>query len=451
MFSESGLILICVSGGADSMCLLDILRHISRDAGSDARFSIAVAHFNHELRGDESDRDEAFVERVCEELGVPFYVGRGDVAEFARVHGLGIEEAARNMRYEFFFDTASAIGAMRIATAHNMDDNAETMLFNFVRGAGSNGMSGIPPVRDKIIRPLLCVSRDDVMAFIADRDIPYVEDSTNSMDIYTRNRIRHKIMPLLKDLNPRFNEAAGMAAELFLADESFICDVADAFIQDNCAGQTADAVKLASLPFSVSSRVIRKLYGGKLSFGHVKDVLSLCADARPSAELSLPGMVVYREYEKIVFDSNQNEHDGELAPICPHDGNSYIMSDAGVTLTCKSVVYDENMHKSEINTTFTSFVFKSIDICGKIAVRSRFEGDSIRLKGRRGTKSLKKLFIEERIPVRKRSIIPVISDDEGVLGIYKLGVGTRAVPKSGDSAIMLIFEDLRREDIEERY
>ena len=438
MLQDTGLVLVCVSGGADSMCLLEVMRHISYEL----EFDIAVAHYNHELRGAESDRDETFVMEICEAHGIPFYSGRGDVALFAKKRGLSIEEAARDMRYEFFFDTAELAGADRIATAHNIDDNAETMIINLVRGAGANGMSGIPPVRINIIRPLLRISRDEVIAFIKERGISYVDDSTNDIDIYTRNKVRHSIIPLIKELNPRFNEAASTAAELFRADEEFIADIADLFIRDCCIGLTTNAADLAVLPFSVSSRVVRKLYGGNLSFHHVKDVLALCTSDNPSASLSLPGMVVYREYDRVVFDENPKERDDEFAPVYPTIGNSFIILGLGLKITCKSVICDDNMSKSGINTSFTTFLFKSANICGKIAVRSRREGDNIRLKGQSGTKTLKKLFIEKRIPARKRNLIPVISDDEGVLGIYKVGTSDRAVPVPGDPAIMITFEEI---------
>ena len=438
MLPELELVLICVSGGADSMCLLEIMRHISYEAG----FSIAVAHYNHKLRGDESDRDETFVMEICEDHGIAFYSGRGDVEHFAKKQGLSIEEAARNMRYEFFFNTAELTGAARIATAHTMDDNAETMILNLARGAGANGMSGIPPVRDTVVRPLLHVSRDEVMAFIKERNIPFVSDSSNALEIHTRNKVRRSVIPLMRDINPRFNEAASAAAEIFRADEEFISEIADIFIHDCCVGLTTEAMGLAVLPFSVSSRVIRKLYGGNLSFNHVKDVLALCAGDNPSASLSLPGMVVYREYSRVIFDEKPKDSDNEFAPVYPTTGNSFIILGLGLRITCKSVVYSDNMSRPEINTTFTSFVFKSIDICGKIAVRSRREGDSVKLIGQTGTKTLKKLFIEKRIPIRKRSLIPVICDDEGVLGIYKLGAAVRAAPKPGDPVIMIIFEEI---------
>jgi len=450
MLPGTGLVLVCVSGGADSMCLLEVMRHISYEYG----FKVAVAHYNHELRGDESDRDETFVMNVCEAHDIPFYSGRGDVANYAKKRGLSIEEAARDMRYDFFNDTAAVTGALKIATAHTMDDNAETVIINLTRGAGANGMSGIPPVRGSVIRPLLHVTRDEVMAFINEREISYVDDSTNVLDIYTRNKIRNAVIPLMKQINPRFNEAVSTASELFRADEEFISDIADLFVLECCIGLTANAADVAVLPFSVSSRVIRKLYGGNLSFNHVKDVLALCASNNPSAKLSLPGMVVYREYDRVIFDANLQPEEDEFAPVYPTDGQSFIILGLGLKITCKSGIYDDRMciafkeGVKEINTSFTTFLFKSIDICGKISVRSRREGDFIKLNETGGTKTLKKLFIEKRIPVRKRNLIPVISDEEGVLGIYKVGAGERAVARPGDLVTILIFEEI---EIEERH
>ena len=456
MLSGVGVTLVCVSGGADSMCLFEVLRHISYERD----FGIAVAHYNHNLRGDESDRDETFVMLICEHHGIPFYSGRGDVSSYAKSHGLGIEEAARDMRYEFFFNTADKIGAAKIATAHTMNDNAETMLINLARGAGTNGMSGIPPVRDSVVRPLLKTTRDEVIAFINERDIPFVEDSTNALEIHTRNKVRHSIIPLIEKINPRFCEAASVASQLFRADEDFISDIADLFIQDCCMGLTSNAADLAVLPFSVSSRVIRKLYvigtqdenssvfppenkrSISLSFNHVLDVLALCESENPSASLSLPGMTVYREYERVIFDTGQKPDENEFAPIYPTIGNNFIILSLGLKISCKSVVFDDNIKLPTDGATFSSFLFKNVDICGKIAVRPRREGDFIKIGSGGRTKTLKKLFIEKKIPVRKRALVPIISDDEGVLGIYGLGVGERAIPAHGDVALQIDFEEI---------
>ncbi|MDR2589861.1 MAG: tRNA lysidine(34) synthetase TilS [Oscillospiraceae bacterium] len=438
MLLSTGTVLVCVSGGADSMCLLEVMRHISYERG----LTIAVAHYNHMLRGDESDRDETFVLNICEEHNFMFFSGRGDVSTYAKKHGKGIEEAARDMRYSYFIDTAIKIGAERIATAHTMNDNTETMLLNLVRGTGTNGMSGIPPKRDMIIRPLLCITRTEVMEFLTDRKIDYVEDSTNNLDIYTRNKLRNNVIPLLEEINPKLNEAAFSAAGMFRADEEFVADIADLFINDCCAGATADAADLAVLPFSVSSRVIRRLCNTTLSYRNVKDVLALCLSDNPSASISLPGMVAYRQYDRIIFDDEPIKGEVEFAPVYPSIGNIFVLLGLGLKITCKSSIYNDNISTQKVHTSFTSFEFKSVDICGKITVRARREGDSIKLLGQSGTKKIKKLFIDKKIPVRQRALIPIICDDEGVLGIYKIGVANRAVPKNGDTVTQIIFEEM---------
>ena len=144
----------------------------------------------------------------------------------------------------------------------------------------------------------------------------------------------------------------------------------------------------------------------------------------------------------MIFDAETKSASDEFAPVYPTAGNSFIILGLGLKITCMSATYNESINQPKINTSFTSFLFKSIDICGKIAVRPRREGDFIKLKGHSGTKTLKKLFIEKKIPVRKRAFIPVISDDEGVLGVYGIGAGERASPEPGDSVIQLIFEEI---------
>ncbi|MCL2699652.1 MAG: tRNA lysidine(34) synthetase TilS, partial [Defluviitaleaceae bacterium] len=473
MLPGAGLVLACVSGGADSMCLLEALLEISHERG----FDVGVAHYNHGLRGEESMRDEAFVREYCRALRVPLYCGSGDVKTQARKSRLGIEETARNMRYGFFNDIAEKTGALRIATAHTADDNAETIIMNLARGAGAKGLSGIPPKRGSIIRPMLRVSREDVLRYNAERSIAYVEDSTNSLDVITRNKVRHKIMPLIREINPLFNEAAAATSELSRADEDYLSGLADEFINERCPNHSANAEEIVGLPPAVSRRVIRKLYGGNLSYKHVESVLELCRRAGPSASLSLPGMTVFREYDRIVFipqiaqgggtfkpihipiqipipaqthttPCDSGEDGGETTlqagfapadgePCCLKEGDSVVIPGLGLKMSCKSLVYNDTINKS-----FTSFLFKYADLCGKMTVRPRREGDKIRLFGQNSTKTLKKLFIERRIPVRERALIPVIADDRGVLAVYGIGVGDRAAPAIGGLAFQISFEGI---------
>ena len=487
MLPSTGIVVACVSGGADSMCLLEALLEISGRRG----FSLCVAHFNHKLRGEESDRDEEFVRERCFRLGVPFYRGSGDVMEYAAVNGKGVEEAARNLRYDFFSRIATEIGAVRVATAHTSDDNIETMIFNLARGSGTAGLGGIPPMRGLIgqnlriarqdtgldsrrskedsklqitesgspllIRPMLGVTRDDVMGFISERGLKFVKDSTNDLECFTRNKIRHRIVPVLREINPRACEAAAAAAALARADDEYLCTLADEFIGlagaytgEIEAGVSLDAAELANLPVAVSSRVIRRLCNRSLSHIHVKAVLDFCHFSGPSSMLSLPGGSVSREYGRIIFSTEKKLVSKCFEPVhipldreIPPRGEFFnaVIPGSGLSVKCAVVTCDVGII-GKINKSFSSFLFKTLDICGRMTVRSRREGDRIRLYGRDCTKTLKKLFIERRIPVSMRPLIPVVSDDEGVLAVYGLGSGDRAVPAPGDTALLICFEDI---------
>ncbi|MCL2151709.1 MAG: tRNA lysidine(34) synthetase TilS [Oscillospiraceae bacterium] len=492
MLSGSGLVLACVSGGADSMCLLEVLLQISRER----EFDIGVLHYNHALRGEESDRDEAFTRESCMKLGVPYYPGRGDVMAYAKRTGTGLEEAAREMRYSFFFGMAAEMGAKKIATAHTADDNAETIIMNLARGAGAKGLSGIPPMREKdgatVIRPMLRVSRDEILSFMSRQGLPFVVDSTNSLDIYTRNKIRRTVMPVIREINPRFNETAAAVSELLRADEEYLSGIADRFLNNGDNGWIGggghdwsdsgdhrwndngdygwigdgnhsdrrsfrlDARQLLELPLAISGRSIRKICGGSLSYKHVKAVLELCGKKSPSASLSLPGMDVYREYNNIVFSSRQDVCPDEqerregcqkgtsFEIIYPFDGSSIIIHNSGLKMSCKCIIVDDTINGQipSFNKTFTSFLFKHAEVYGRITVRPRREKDKMKILGHKSSKSIKKLFIERRIPAHKRQLVPVIADDKGVLAIYGVGRGNRAVPSPGDLVFQITFEDI---------
>jgi tRNA(Ile)-lysidine synthase len=455
MFPRHGLILAAVSGGADSMCLLAALLELSEKRG----FSVAAMHFNHRLRGEESERDARFVERFCLDRDISLFSGGGDVRAVSQMESLGIEEAARRLRYDFFYETAKNIDAKRIATAHTADDNAETLLLNLTRGAGLAGLGGIPPVRGMLIRPMLSLTRDDVMRFIAQRDIPFVEDSTNKLDIYSRNIIRHNVIPVLGALNPRLMTHISSTAALLREDEAYLSSIAEKFIQEHCRGSSdtqrasvADARALSGLPRPISSRVIRLIYGNNLSSGHIASVLELCDSGKVSGEVALPSGIAYREYDRIVFS-----HDTRAVSFAPADvkiGGKTEIPELGLTVKClpgvcsdtarKGIFRTEAEHSEKINESFTTFLFKYDNICGKIVIRPRQTGDIISIFGRNGAKTLKKLFIEQRIPMRKRALIPVLADDKGVLAVCGADIfylDGRAVCETGDQALEIIFEE----------
>ena len=236
--------LCAVSGGLDSMCLLEMTVRQGQKQGR----RVAAAHFNHQLRGAEADRDEAFVRDWCAAREIPFFAGRGDVRAFAEETGRTVEEAARQLRYEFLEKIRRREGFGCILTAHHADDSAETMLLNLLRGTGLKGLTGIPEKRDCILRPLLSVTRAELAAYAAEHRIPFVEDSTNGTDDAARNMLRHQVLPVLKKLNPRVVENMSRTASLLAAVAGHEKDLTAAHIR---AVLTLDRGQL-SMPYGVT-------------------------------------------------------------------------------------------------------------------------------------------------------------------------------------------------------
>ncbi|MCL2056792.1 MAG: tRNA lysidine(34) synthetase TilS, partial [Oscillospiraceae bacterium] len=205
-----------VSGGADSVALLYFLRGICQEWG----IGLKAAHLNHNLRGEESARDESFVRRICGEWGIGLTVKSADIAKLAAQRGLSVEECARDERYRFFREVCGNGGI--IATAHTLNDSAETQLFNLARGTGIKGLRGIPPMRGNIIRPLLGCTRDEIEDYCRENGLEYVTDSTNNSDVYARNRLRRHVIPVLEGINPAFLWAAQRTAAILSEEDDFL-------------------------------------------------------------------------------------------------------------------------------------------------------------------------------------------------------------------------------------
>ena len=423
MFTKGGIVLCAVSGGKDSMYLLSKLRELAPKYG----FELCCAHFDHCLRGAESDRDRLFVEKFCKENEIPCYIGSGDVSAYASERGLGVEEAARTLRYEFLERTADEIGASRIATAHTADDNVETLIMNLVRGSGLKGLCGIPPVRGRIIRPLLRVTTEEILSCIEEKGIPHVEDTTNEKDDYTRNRIRHRIIPELRSLNGGFDENLIRCLALLRRDEEYLSSLAQDFVKQNYSGDRVSASKLAALPEPVSARVLRMIVHSGLSEKHIDAVLALAGGTKQHSYADVPGLRVARNYDALIFGAK------ELRRIEKRDltpGTVTELPEAGLKITCEFI-----NNCKEIHNSFNIFFFKSDSIYGKIFVKSRSDGDKIRLLGRNCTKTLKKLFSEAKQNGEEKTLVPVIYDEMGVIAVSGFGIAERCKSETGDSVI----------------
>ena len=417
-------LLCAVSGGADSMCLLHLLWR--------GGFDVAAAHFEHGIRGAESLRDAAFVEEYCRACGIPFFLGRGDAPKFAEEKGLSLEQAARELRYAFLEETADAIGASHILTAHTLDDNAETLLFNLVRGSGTPGITGIPKARGRILRPLLGVSRGEIMAYLRDNAVPHVEDSTNETDDYTRNLIRHRVIPVLKEINPRFPEAAARAAALAARDEDCLAALADDFIGRETDGASLPLAAFRALHPAVASRVVRKCLPG-LSMAQVEDVLSF-AQGSEYALLDLPGRRLRREQGRLWLSPSEEIC---IPPRGLVPGEAMALPEAGLSVSVEIVTYG-----GEIHDLFKTSYLKCEILCPDLLCSGRLPGDSIRPAGRGCTKKLSALFKEAGYTRAERDRTPVIRDDTGPLWVRGLALAERALPRPGERALKISFSEI---------
>lgn len=425
MLPKDGVVLCAVSGGKDSMYLLEKLRGLAPRLG----FELSCAHFNHCLRGVESDRDSRFVLDYCEKRSIPCYIGSGEVSAFAAENGLGIEEAARILRYEFLEKTADEIGAVRIATAHTADDNAETMLFNLSRGSGLRGLCGIPPVRGRIVRPMLQTTTAEVWRYLEENGIPHVEDSTNNEDDYTRNRIRHRVVPELRNLSLGFDENLIRCAALLREDEEYLTGLAQDFIASNFHDGAMSASELAALPRPVSARVLQIIVPCGLSLTHIEAVRHITDGNDSHAYADIPGMRVVREYDKLIFGATAFS---EIPKRQVQIGKITEIPEAGLEISCEFIKNCKEVHNS-----FNIFFFKNDSICGNMFVMSRSEGEKIHLAGRNCTKTLKKLFSEAKLNGENKALIPVLYDEMGVIAVYGFGIAERCSPAPGDSVVKL--------------
>ena len=373
---QPGDAIVCaVSGGADSMALLWALYLLKEEWN----LQVSAAHFNHNLRGAESDRDEVFVREFCDGYSIPLHVGSGTIVPGKK----GLEAAARDARYAFLKTLPG-----KIATAHTADDNAETLLMHLVRGTGLKGLGGIMPKNGNIIRPMLSITRQEIEEFLDEYAVDHIDDSSNAGDDFLRNRIRHHVMPLLKEENPRLSQNLSAMALRLRQDE-------EALSQQAAFEGAPNVEVLRRMPPAVRARALEKFLkdsGVKEPEAvHIRQADALVFSNNPSAQANFPGgLIIGRKYDILVVVSAQSQ-------------------EISCELRCTPAEDIQN----------TTDIFTVVPV-GNVYIRSRETGDAIRLPG--GTKSLKKLYIDRKIPASQRDSVPVICDDLGILAVGGIGV-----------------------------
>lgn len=433
-------VLVALSGGVDSSVLLDVLVRCKEKLG----ITVSAAHLNHMLRGEDADRDEVFVREKCEKLGVPFVSERTDIATLAEKRGQSIELCAREVRYEFLRRVKNEFCADKIATAHNANDNLETVIFNLSRGSGTDGMCGIPPVRGDIIRPLISVSRREIEEYAERNGISFCVDKTNSETVYTRNKIRHNVIPEILMINSGAVKNAARSSCVLRDDADFLKREAQAAAERMKTEENGcKADELLSLHPALFGRVC-EIFASKaaneenyvLEYSHVTALRALCESTAPSGMIHLPCRVcARREYEKLVFEKTEKNTPQKSMGIGQGEcvfGNYRVF----VKKTVKV---------AKINNSVNTFEVSCDKIQDSLVLRSRKTGDEIKLP-KRPTKSLKKLFIEKRIPKAEREKIPVIADGEKVVAVYGIGTDERYIPQNGDDIYIIEINKGRGEN-----
>lgn len=416
MLSRGDTVAVGVSGGADSMCLLHYLLSVREQW----QLRLIVLHVEHGIRGEASVRDAAFVKAFCEQNNLPFRGIAVDVPAEAVKRGKGIEETARELRYAFF----ESVEADKIATAHNASDNVETLLFRLVRGTGLKGACGIPPVRGRIIRPLIDCTGEDIRRYCHENHIPYMLDETNGDSRYARNYLRNAVIPALKQLNPSFEEAGARFIRSAAEADAFLDKEAERlwYQCEHHGVLTLDRLHRADV--ALAKRVLIKWlaqHGLTADELHLEGVYAL-SQRQGKYQLKNRFFAVSdgRELRLAVF-----EQDSLGAPL-------------SVTVEYMSLQrwFDHPERHREVD-----IVCDADRVCGEPTVRFRREGDTICPAGRGVTKTLKKLYNEAKIPVERRATWPVLADDLGVIGVAGVCVDER-VKITGDTERVFLVKIL---------
>lgn len=422
LFSDAESITVGVSGGADSMCLLEILSKLKLEYD----IILKAVHVNHNIRGDEALRDQKLVEEYCSKNGIELHVYSVDIPAVSKELGIGEEECGRIKRYECFSD----LGSDLIATAHTLSDSIETMIFNLIRGTGSKGLCGIPPKRDNIIRPLIDCSRDEIENYCREHGVPYVVDSTNLTDEYTRNYIRHNIVTSFAKINENYSSSISGALESLRKENEFLDKCRDDLLA--CA-KTEKGYKVSS--FVASHPAVRRRALSFILDNHMqKDVEKRHIDLADCVILNGSGKIELGKDLYLVVNNDIISFETNIKKIAEWEsvsnGNVFTTPFGNYSI----MTLNSQDHKN-INA------FDADKIKGKLVMSSRKDGDRFYSKRRNNTKTLKKLFNEAKIPDYDRNSVAILRDDENVVWIDGFGTDGKYLPDINSKNVLIIKKD----------
>ncbi len=442
MILEQDKIVIGVSGGADSVCLLFMLMEI----GKLYPFSLYVVHVNHGLRGADAVRDALFVQNICEKQGLPFYLYEEDVSAYAGEHGLTLEEAGRIIRYRAFEEVREKVGAARIAVAHHKDDQAETVLFRLFRGSGIKGLGGILPVRDAIIRPLLCVDRKEIEQYLEEHRLAYCTDITNASSHYTRNIIRNSLLPMIEEeIQERAASHIAETAELMQEAEQYIYGQASQKFAEIASLDVFDDWRIKAEDLSLCQPIIRQYIiriamerlareWKDIGNRHVKDVLGLLEREVGKTVMLPQGLTASRGYEDIVICRQKQSETSAMLRVQIDQIPQTVRLPNGM---CVDFMLEEPQKKQKIEQKTYTKQFDYGKIESGLWLRNRETNDFFCINADMDRQTIKTYCINEKIPREKREELVLLADGPHILWVighrisemYKITEETKKILK----------------------
>lgn len=427
LIQKGDKIVLGLSGGPDSVCLLHVLNRLKKDFN----IEIYAAHLNHQIRGIEAQKDALYVSKLCEDMGIIFFVKSINVPKYCENEGLSLEEGARKLRYEMFYEIKDKIKANKIAIGHNLNDQAETVMMRIMRGTGLKGLKGIDYIRDNcIIRPILDVERNEIEEYCEAYNLNPRIDKTNLENIYTRNKIRLDLLPYMKDnFNSNVIESIVRMSNSLKSDNDYIEKEAEAKFREVSNIKEKGFVEInlddfVCLHDAIKVRVLRnsiKHILGDTNFvdqRHIEDIMSLEDNSKVNKMLTLPrNIFVYRKKDSIIL-TNEEIVNEEIEFYYNVPSNGFIKIKELKQIIETQVMSIDRYKSMKLDNSSKGFDFNKVK--GGIVIRSRRQGDKIKLA--MGSKKVKDLFIDLKIPREERCKIPIITDSEGItcVGDYKI-------------------------------
>jgi len=448
MFSAGDRVAVAVSGGADSTALL----HALHELASRWNLRLAVAHFNHRLRGRASEEDAQFAAEMARRLGLEFICEEADVARLAAETGDNLEQAARRARYGFFHRLVREGKVQRVAVGHTRSDQAETVLYRLLRGSGTAGLAGIRPVtREGVVRPLIEVTREELRAWLEAQGIEWREDASNLDVRFARNRIRHELLPWLeREWNPKIREVLARVAMVALDEEAYweaeMDRLAPELLERDLGGLVIRADRLRELPPAVARRLIRRAIGtvkGDLrgvDVEHVERALEL-AEAGASGAADLPGVRVTRSFDWLRLAATDAESAPKEYRIAAEPPGEFPIPEANavIRLELKDARELRGGEERAYNTE-GAWVADWERVEGRLELRNWRPGDRLQPKGEDRPRKMKELFERARVPCWKRASWPMLVRGEEIIWTRGFGVARPYVPRPGRRRLLLIEE-----------